>query len=81
MRAEDGLSVTLVIEFLEQDQINLFESAMSVLTKTPPENARTLIREGGRKGLEQLIEKAGIPKAFRSAMQKSCRRCLDRLPK
>lgn len=66
------LTPSLVLRSLCTGDIAFFEAAMAAKAGIPLVNARTLIHDDGRLGLNSLYEKAGMPKtlypAFRTAV-------------
>ena len=70
--ANGRLTPSLVLRSLCTGDIAFFEAAMAALASIPLLNARTLIHDDGKLGLNSLYDKAGLPKtlypAFRTAV-------------
>jgi len=70
--ANGRLTPSLVLRSLCTGDIAFFEAAMSAMAGVPLLNARTLIHDEGKLGLNSLYEKSGMPKtlypAFRTAV-------------
>lgn len=75
LAANGRLSASLVLRSLCLGDVSFFEAAMARLAGVPLNNARVLIHDEGRLGLQSLYDKAGLPKAlfpaFQSAVQQA----------
>jgi uncharacterized protein (DUF2336 family) len=55
------LTPTLVLRALTTGDMNFFESALARLAQVPVQNAHVLIHDSGKRGLEAIYEKCGLP--------------------
>lgn len=62
--AHGRLTSSIIIRSLCLGDIAFFEAAMAHLTGLPALNAQILVHDEGRRGLQALWEKAGMPKAM-----------------
>lgn len=65
----DRLTPSLVLRTLCTGDMMFFESAMAVLADVPVTNARMLIHDSGKLGMERLYERAGLPVALFPAVR------------
>ncbi len=63
------LTASIILRAVCMGDIGFFEVALAKLARIKDENARTLIHDAGKRGFEALFEKAGLPKAFHTAMR------------
>ncbi|MGE5506283.1 MAG: DUF2336 domain-containing protein [Actinomycetota bacterium] len=63
------LTPSIILRAVCMGDMTFFEVAVAKLARIKDENARTLIHDAGRRGFEALFEKAGLPKAFFTAMR------------
>jgi uncharacterized protein (DUF2336 family) len=61
MNANNRLTPSLVLRALCMGDIAFFEMAIAVMANVPVVNARTLIHDAGKHGIEKLYERAGMP--------------------
>jgi uncharacterized protein (DUF2336 family) len=55
------LTPTLVLRALTTGDMNFFETALARLAQVPVQNAYKLIHDSGKRGLEAIYEKCGLP--------------------
>lgn len=63
------LTPSIILRAVCMGDVTFFEAALAKLARIKLENARTLIHDAGKRGFEALFDKAGLPKAFFTAMR------------
>jgi uncharacterized protein (DUF2336 family) len=63
------LTPSIILRAVCMGDMTFFEAALAKLARIKLENARTLIHDAGKRGFEALFDKAGLPKAFFTAMR------------
>ena len=63
------LTPSIILRAVCMGDLTFFEWAVAKLARIKLENARTLIHDAGKRGFEALFDKAGLPKAFFTAMR------------
>ncbi len=63
------LTPSIILRAVCMGDMTFFETAIAKLARIKLENARTLIHDAGKRGFEALFDKAGLPKAFFTAMR------------
>ena len=66
---KERLTSSLLLRALCMGDVNFFERALARMAKVPLQNARILIHDQGRLGLESLYIKAGLPQRMLPAFQ------------
>jgi uncharacterized protein (DUF2336 family) len=64
MRNTKRLTSNLVVRALCAGDLAFFEAALASMAGIPVDNARLLVHDAGRSGLESLYHKAGLPQAM-----------------
>lgn len=60
----DRLTPSIVLRALVMGDLPFFEQAMAVLAKVSVDNARELIHDGGKLGLQAIFTKANLPRSY-----------------
>lgn len=64
MNKNGRLTISIILRSLCVGDISFFEAALVELADLPSENSRTLLREGGIRGLQGVYSKTGLGEAF-----------------
>lgn len=69
LHARGRLTPSIVLRALCMGDMNFFEMAMAELANVPVQNARILIHDKGRLGLESIYQRTGMPEQLYAAVQ------------